>query len=130
MELKPYIPQFKAIVLAHLEKMQAEEWSYFRGRASAFEGDLHAVVDDYVVEADETRESVLNSAVTLDSGPSVQETINASRRFSANAIRIGEIDGQPLYYINGTGIYLWGPTPQSPATISFWATFPAYPPGW
>ncbi|WP_323025731.1 hypothetical protein [Castellaniella sp.] len=126
MGLKPYIPKFKAIVLAHLQKMRNEEWAYFRGCAR----DLPAVAVDYAVESTETRESVLNGAVSLDSGPSVEETINASQRFSANATRIGEIDGQPLYYINGTGIYLWGPTPQSPATISFWATFPAYPPGW
>lgn len=129
MGLKPYLPQFKAVVLGHLKGIADDDWNYYRHRAALFEGDIRAVDQGYVIDINETRESVLDGAIFLDSGPSVEEILKSSGKFEASAIRIGEIEGHPVYYIDGHGIYLWG-KPQSSQTISFWATFPAYPPGW
>lgn len=130
MDLQAYLPQFKAVVLAHLVEMRDDWWQTLRARARAFEGNIGAVDQNYVIEPNETRESVLASATTLDSGLSVEGTLNASRKFKANAIKIGEIEAQPVYCIDGAGVYLWGITPDSTMTLSFWATFPAYPSGW
>lgn len=130
MDIHPYLPQFKAIVLTHLNEMDEDLWATFRHRAGAFEGDVRAVDPDYVIDADETRQSVLNAAVTVDSGLSVEDVLQSARKFEAGAVSIGEIESQPVYYIDGFGVYLWGKTPSSAMTLSFWATFPAYPSGW
>ena len=130
MDIRSSIPQFKEIVLGHLLTTKDDVWTSFRRRAAAFEGDVRAVAPDYEIAPDETRKSVLDSAVTEDSGPSLKEILGSSRKFKDGAIPIGDIDGQPVYCIENIGVYVWGRAPESPLTLSFWATFPAYPSGW
>lgn len=71
--------------------------------------------------------SLLEVAVSEDS-ISVQETLIPALK--AKATEIGQIEGQPVFYVNGEGIYLWGLDQASGITLCFWATYPAYPPSW
>jgi hypothetical protein len=66
-------------------------------------------------------------AISVDS-ISVQETLVPS--FKAKAVQIDFIEGRPVYYVNGQGIYLWGLEPVSGLSLMFWTTHPAYPPSW
>lgn len=42
-------------------------------------------------------------------------------------IAIAQIEGQPVHYVQGQGIYVWGQQPDSPQTLMFWATTPDVP---
>ncbi|QND85887.1 hypothetical protein [Chromobacterium vaccinii] len=42
---------------------------------------------------------------------------------------IGTLHGQPVCYFSGSGIYQWSLTPDGDS-LSFWLTYPVYPPGW
>jgi hypothetical protein len=129
LDLAGYIPQFKDIVLVHLQAMPEDEWNAHRCRGYAFEGDSRAVDRSYVVATDETRESLLDQAVTDDAGPTIDEVVN-SRSYKKLAIQIGKIDDQPVYYVEGVGVYIWAKDPGIGRNLSFWATYPAYPCGW
>lgn len=71
--------------------------------------------------------SLLDAAVSEES-ISVQEMLIPALK--AKAKEIGQIEGQPVLYIQGEGIYLWGLDPASGITLTFWTTYPAYPPIW
>jgi hypothetical protein len=58
-------------------------------------------------------------------GISVAEVI---RHFEM--VPIGEINGQPVYYATGRGIYQWGQSLDNPYSLMFWVSSPAYPKGW
>lgn len=123
--LDAYREPFKAVVLQHIRKsLAASEWTRFRSMASdrrryvdqSFKGDVNA-----------TPAALLDSYLSEDS-ISVDETLIPA--FKAKAIEIGQVEGQPVRYISGEGIYLWGLEPSKGFTLSFWATSPAYPPSW
>ncbi|ANN80849.1 hypothetical protein [Bordetella flabilis] len=128
LNLQPYLPQFSAIVLAHLTAMPDEQWEFYRHRGCTVEGTVRALDKSYVI-ADETRESLLKWAVSEEWGAKIGEVINAPR-YKAHTAKIGEIEGQPVFYIDEAGIYIWAKEPESNMTLSFWVTFPAYPLGW
>jgi hypothetical protein len=128
--LLPPLQQFETVVLKHLTQMHDDEGSHFRTAAPESLDRVHAVGSESLVQANDSRAAVLNDFVSWNSGPSVTETLNANFRFKSNAIIIGKIEAQPVYYIEGCGIYIWGEDPSSSMTLSFWATAPAYPPSW
>lgn len=65
---------------------------------------------------------------TCEEGLAVNELINSVK---INEFKIiGNIDNQPVYFLNGKGVYFWGEAPDSLPIISVWLTFPAYPPNW
>ncbi|UTH75558.1 hypothetical protein [Chromobacterium sp. IIBBL 290-4] len=42
---------------------------------------------------------------------------------------IGQLHDRPVCYFKGCGIYLWSLEPDGDS-LSFWLSYPAYPPGW
>lgn len=115
---------FKSIVLAHMNALPADEWK--RLRELALDKSRNSCGTDET-RALATREEIVASA-TSQAGISVDEILIP--KFRANAQEIGSLDGQPVFYVNGAGIYFWGPNPTSRSTLNLWLTYPAYPPGW
>lgn len=121
--LDRYRGQFKAAVLKHIkETLGTDEWARLRSMATNTRrhvpGMIHA--DLYF-----SAQALVDEWVTED-GISVQETLVPGFK----PVQIDQIEGQPVYYVEGRGIYLWGQQPDSNLTLSFWITQPAYPPGW
>ena len=122
-DLTPYREPFKAAVLKHIhETLSAEEWFHLRSLAS----NLNNICNPHdKVDLQASPEALLEEALSEDS-VSVIETLQPN----FTAVQIDEIAGQPVYYLDGMGAYLWGEQPNSIPTLSFWLTHPAYPPGW
>jgi|ThiBio_inoc_biof_1041523.scaffolds.fasta_scaffold00229_8 hypothetical protein len=123
--LDAYREPFKAVVLQHIRKsMPAAEWARLRALAS----DRRRCVDrSFKIDPDASPAALLDAALCEDS-ISVDETLVAA--FKARAVEVGQVEGQPVRYVSGEGIYLWGLDPARGFTLSFWATYPAYPPSW
>lgn len=123
--LDAYHEPFKAVVLKHIRKtLAASEWARFRDLSA----DRRRCVDrSFKVDVDASPAALLDETISEDS-ISVDETLVPA--FKAKAIEIGQVEGQPVRYISGEGIYLWGLEPAKGYTLSFWATYPAYPPSW
>ncbi len=122
--LDAYREPFKAVVLKHLRRLPTDEWQRLR----AFAADRSRYVDRKdTAELAATPEKLLDSALSEDS-ISVDETLVPA--FKAQAVEIGEVEGQPVRYITGQGIYLWGLEPKRGLSLSFWAPHPEYPPAW
>lgn len=123
--LDAYREPFKAAVLQHIGKSLAvSEWERFRVMAS---DRRRYVVQSFKGDVDASPAALLDEWVSEDS-ISVNEMLIAA--FKDKAIEVGQVEGQPVRYISGEGIYLWGLEPSKGFTLSFWATSPAYPPGW
>jgi len=117
--------QFKHIVAIHVqEALRPDEWR--RLRALAIDRRRYA---DKSAEANPTADAseLLNEAISEDS-IAVAEVLAAWP--SGRADVVGAIAGQPVYYLNGRGVYLWGLEPNEARTLMFWISHPAYPPGW
>ena len=117
--------QFKALVRQHVtEVLPEEEWIWLRERAL----DQMAGVMPYPsVDPTETPEQLIDKNVCEDSGESSDEIIAGLR---ADVTEIGCIDGHPVRYLDRTGIYMWYIPQNLSLSLSFWISFPAYPPGW
>lgn len=123
--LDAYREPFKAMVLKHIRaSMPAVEWARLRTLAS----DRKNWVDRSFKFDPEASAAVLLDAALCEDSISVDETLVPA--FRQRAVEIGQIGGQPVFYVAGAGIYLWGLDPANGFTLSFWATYPAYPPGW
>ncbi len=123
--LDAYHEQFKTIVLQHIfTSLDPSEWTRLRSLGNGPRPFGPGLI--YASEA--TPEMLLAKAVCED-GISIEETLTSSK-FKASAVEIGQIEGQPVYYVNKEGIYLWGLDPREGYTLNFWVTHPAYPPGW
>lgn len=123
--LDAYRAPFKAAVLKHIhESLDADEWARLRSMAA----NRSRFVDrNDTADLEASPEKLLDAALSEDS-ISVQQTLVPA--FKANAVEIGQIEGQPVYYVDGQGMYLWGLEPVNGLTLMFWATHPAYPPSW
>lgn len=53
----------------------------------------------------------------------------ASPYYCNRASVVGYVDRKPVLYFNGAGIFQWSDTLDS-ESLSYWLTYPAYPPGW
>ena len=123
LELEKFREPFKAVVLAHLKALPAEEWQRLR-----------AVGQDrlrYVGGMPPLTEPV-DPETLVDEGLCEDDwTLNrALAGFEENARAIGAVEGRPVVYIAGCGIYLWAPHPTDGPTMTLWITHPAYPPGY
>jgi hypothetical protein len=117
---------FKSVVLQHIRNsLPAAEWS--RLRALADDERRRCVDRSFQIDADASPAALLDVALSTDS-ISVDKTLVPV--FKVKAVEIGQIEGRPVHYIHGEGIYLWGLEPAKGFTLSFWVTFPAYPPSW
>jgi hypothetical protein len=124
-DLSQYHAQFKAAVLKHVqESLDVNEWARLRSMAANCS---RFVNDNDTADLDATPEKLFDVASSVD-GISVEQALIPS--FKEKATRIEQIEGQPMYYVEGQGIYLWGLEPANGLTLMFWATHPAYPPNW
>lgn len=117
--------EFKALIYNHvIAELPQDEWRLLRGRAL----DQLAGVHPYpMINSDEGAEQLIQNNVLEDGGEDIEAIIEA---IGAPVTEIGSIEGSPVFYLEGTGIYLWDPKGQTGHYLSFWITFPAYPPGW
>lgn len=122
--LGKYHAQFKAAVVKHIkESLDSDEW--FRLRAMA-ENRARYVNRNDVPDLKASPECLVDVAMSEDD-ISVKQTLAVP---GFKAVAITQIDGAPVYYVKGEGIYLWGMRPDSFPTLMLWVTHPAYPPGW
>lgn len=118
---------FKSAVLNHLrEELGNEEWGRFR-RISRRHSDYGKRLGQ-AIPPNITPEHLVESAV-CEAGITVNEILGR-HPYNKNATEIGYIDGMPVYYVQGHGIYFWGSDPDIAPILMLWATEPAYPPGW
>ena len=122
--LDSYRGQFKAAVLGHIqESLGADEWERLRSMAA---NRTRFVDRNEVADLEATPEKLLDTALSED-GISVEKMVSS---FGSTAVELGHVEGQPVYYVDGQGVYFWGLEPLSPMTLMFWITHPAYPPNW
>lgn len=123
--LDPYREPFKAVVLKHIcHSLPPSEWARLRDLAL---DRRHRADPSFEMDAGVSPAALLDAALCEDS-ISVDETLIPA--FRANSIEVGQVGGQPVHYVSGEGIYVWGLAPAQGFSLSFWVTHPAYPPGW
>lgn len=121
-----HIADFRKIVLNHITRqLPSEQWIWLRSRASE---QVAGVTPRPEVDLDATPEQLVNENVYEDTFRACDVLKVFSGRGRDPEV-IGHIDDQPVNYIHSTGIYLWGPVDAS-SSISFWISYPSYPPGW
>lgn len=117
--------EFEALIFRHITaELPQDEWNLLRGRAL---DQLDGVRPYPVVDPNEGAEQLIRNNVCEDSGEDIEVII---KNIGAPVTEIGFIEGSPVFYLEGTGIYLWDPKGPTGHYLSFWITFPAYPPGW
>lgn len=117
-----YAERFRTIVLRRLQSMPDTEWQELREWAA----DGRGVDDDDVPSEPVTRESLVRETLFED-GLELSDLLKSG--FGDRATEIGSIEGYPVLYIEGTGIFAWG-SDKTIGTLAVWITYPAYPPGW
>lgn len=123
--LDAYREEFKLAVLNHIsECLPPNEWSRLRSMAT---NRARFVDPKETPNLQATPEELLEASLSEDS-ISVEETLAQS--FSIDAVEIARIQDKPVHYVQGQGMYIWGLHPENGYTLSFWATYPAYPPSW
>lgn len=123
LELEKFREPFKAVVLPHLNALPAEEWRRLRAVGvdrSRYVGGISPLTEP------DCPETLLEEALYED-GWSFNHALAG---FEENAREIGVVEGRPVIYIVGCGIYLWAPHPIDGPTMTLWITHPAYPPGY
>lgn len=116
------VDEFRACVLKHIhEQLPAEEWIWLRGQGEAQLAGLNPIAHEDIGASPEQLVAKHVHEASL-------RVIDVLRVFTGKVI--DEISGQPVYYCQKTGIYLWGKSPEDGFILSFWITDPAYPPGW
>jgi hypothetical protein len=121
-----HIADFRKVVLNHItHQLPSEEWIWLRSRASE---QVAGVMPRPEVDLDATPAQLVAENVyedTFRAGDVLKVFAGRGRHPEV----IGHIAGQPVHYLHSTGIYLWGPAEGS-NSISFWISYPSYPPGW
>ncbi len=116
---------FKSLVTQHVtHKMTTIEFNRYREMSMNSKRSLHP---DLKANASLTLTELLDESISED-GLSVNEITKSMQKHGLDVI--GEIDGEPVYFVNGEGIYFWGKSPESFPVITVWLTHPAYPPNW
>ncbi|HBP6080712.1 TPA: hypothetical protein ONA81_005494 [Pseudomonas aeruginosa] len=121
--IEPYKERFKEIVLQHMKTLPNHEWLRLRQRA--LDG-IDRMLNEPATP-DATPEQVLAESLS-SAGMAICDVIKG--KYKEASIVIGEIEGQPVYYVDGTGYYTWG---RSETEWPIWdasVTFPSYPFGW
>lgn len=117
---------FRTIVLTHIDqKLPPEWWIWLRARA--FE-QVEGITPRPDVDLDATPAQLVAENVYEDTFRAC-DILKVYEGRGRNPEVIGQIDDQPVYYLHTTGIYIWGPANAS-SSISFWISYPSYPPGW
>lgn len=123
LELENFWEPFKAVVLPHLKALPAGEWRRLRAVGadqSRYVGGIPPLAEPV------TPETLVDGALCEDDW----SFAHALAGFEDHAEEVGVIEGRPVSYIVGMGIYLWTPHPTDGPTMTLWITHPAYPPGY
>ena len=122
----PVADVFAAEVLRHLRAMPDAEWARLR----AFGNDARRLVNhNDVALPNLTREELVERFVSVDAC-SIEDVLVPG--YKEKAIRIAEIEGRALFYVQREGVYAMEEkrTGCLPMTRALWVTMPAYPPAW
>lgn len=122
----PAADAFAAAVLRHLQAMPDAEWARLR----AFGNDARRFVNhNDVALPNLTRDELVERFVSVDAC-SIDDVLVPG--YKEKAIRIAEIEGRALFYIQREGVYAMEEkrTGCLPMTRALWVTMPAYPPTW
>lgn len=111
---------FQDQVLQHMRTLSALEWMRFRNIARDRSAWGDAAARNLYKHDDVLRASCNLPTLRLGDLP---------KSFTAGATTIGQVEGQPVLYFEGTGYYAWALAPESPV-LEASITYPAYPPGW
>jgi hypothetical protein len=116
---------FNVEVRRHLLAMPDAEWSRLRGFGNSSRRFINS---KDVAMPNLTRDELVERFVSLDNC-SIDEVLLPE--FRAGAIEIAQIEGSPLFYVEGEGIFVMGEDFGGvPMTRALWVTHPAYPPTW
>lgn len=121
LELTKFREPFKAVVLAHLKALPAEEWQRLRALRqdrSRYVGGMPPLTEPV------DPETLVEESLCEDAWSFNRDLTG----FEENASEIGVVEGRSVVYIVGCGIYLWAPHPTDGPTMTLWITHPAYPP--
>jgi len=119
-----YLKEFRAVVLKHMqEEIDPHEWNTLR--AMAANGANWVPGKGYTHDPLATPESLARSAINFE-----DTSVEAICRPEDTLAEAGLIDGLPVYYFSGRGIYMFGEVFDSDEALSLWITTPAWPPGW
>jgi hypothetical protein len=121
--LDHYIQPFKAVVLKHLTSLPPVEWERLRSLSV----DKSRYADSNHVGDPAATPGALVDAATSTDFISVNDVI---KPWPLKAAPIDVIADQPVYYVDGEGIYVWGLDQQDSLSLQVWVTHPAYPPSW
>jgi hypothetical protein len=122
-----YGNDFKEIVVSHIQDtLRHAEWSRLRAlslnlmrrppAARSLVIGEHITPEEFVDQALECSSISVNESLIMD--------------FKQLSVKIGEVAEQPVFYVQGRGIYMWGLDQDHGDSLSVWLTYPAYPEGW
>ncbi len=122
---KQYREDFGRLVLEHIQDALGDaEWRRLRALvADRRRWMIGAEEPDLALDI--SPEALVDTAISEDA-----IAIGRILEGPFRPIRIGEIGGESVFYLDGQGVYLWMPDEDVPITLSLWITHPAYPPGW
>ena len=107
------IDAFRSVVLNHLKtSVSDEQWQELRGLSGT--------------NKEITRDELVNNWF-VEGNLSINDILTGPIRDQAE--EIGRVDGSPVFFIKGGGIYAWG-KPNASFSLDVWITWPAYPPIW
>lgn len=126
--IEAFFSDFKTIVLQHIKtKLPQKEWRHYRFTAMTgkpvFMGSRQQQETWPAAKPEELVQRATNS-----SSVSVNDVL--SGKLKENAVVIGEIQNQHVYFVKHAGFYIWGLDPESGMTWDLWLTWPCYPIGW
>lgn len=125
----PQAMTFKDFVLADIQSRLAPlEWYTLRARALKRRPPkpIEAVLLGWVPAKQLTPAELVEQATTEVCGPTIPEHL----AWPELVIDLGLIDGSPVNYIEGKGIYTWSREAGRGPYLSIWVSHPVNPPGW
>jgi len=124
----PMIPKaaresFKTIVSQHLQTLPNDRWEDLRSYA-ARSNNGNDIPEPF--EPDMTPERLVQECILEVSGPLMSDYLKGT--YATTALKLGDVDGKPVYYIDAGGFYIY----EHPRgyCLQIDITFPATPPHW
>lgn len=116
---------FTQVVLGHItDTLPKEAWESFRFHQCMVNEQM---VPDVQADPDLTPEQLIKTSL-CSMGNEVARIIRVYQQ--KNVAVIGEVAGQPVYFIARAGYYMWAPQPESGEMFDINLCFPGYPSGW
>lgn len=122
--IRPFEGDFCSVVTNHVKALPAGELQ--RLRQYALDG-ATPWIDEPAVDA-ASAEDLVKLSLRGHSDLSIDQLLKwgAARGLEV----VGEVGGQPVYYVDGTGLYAWGLARTTGPVWEVTLTFPSYPPSW